>query len=477
LTSVYGRTLNNITLPDGWTWAHPMDSVGNVGNQTHKANYAGDNNYNAASNVDVTVTVSQSGASMTATTGENKSSYAYGETMTIIVSGITPTGEKAVNVFALSVPTENQVAIWNGDIQLTEPQIVTGESLTFTLPVLDVGTYTLTAKFTGNDNMAATTADVSITVNKANQDSFTITNQPIGSVAYCETFMLTADGGTGDGAITWSATGTASVNASSGEVTITGVGDFTIATTKAGGTNYNDATNTYSGTSVKADPVIGDVSYNGDKLYDSTAINTVVLTRSNTAIPGSLVLTDSELTAGTKAYNWKFTPDNSENYNTITGKIELTVTADVLEGIAATGTLTKTAYEYGDTFSVAGLTVTATYTSSATKDVTNNVTFGALTVGQTSVELTYHGKTCNVTGITVAKKQLDVSGMSWSVPTGDAAIYSGSTKTAVLNGTLPTGVTVSKIGDRAKDVAPTRQQRPSLWRMDTVRTIMKLLVL
>lgn len=165
LTSVYGRTLNNITLPDGWTWANSMDSVGNVGNQTHKANYAGDNNHNAASNVELTVTVSQSSASMTAYA--NKNEYTYGEPVTITVNGITPTGEAAVNLFSLTATTTNQVAIWNGDTQLTESQTVTGEALNFTVEGLGIGECTLTAKFTGNDNMAPTSASVTIVINKA----------------------------------------------------------------------------------------------------------------------------------------------------------------------------------------------------------------------------------------------------------------------------------------------------------------------
>ena len=165
LTSVYGRSLNDITLPDGWTWENPMDSVGNVGEQTHKATYAGDDNHNAASNVELTVTVSQSSASMTAYA--NKNEYAYGEPVTITVNGITPTGVAAVNLFSLTATTTNQVAIWNGDTQLTESQTVTGEALNFTVEGLGIGECTLTAKFTGNDNMAPTSASVTIVINKA----------------------------------------------------------------------------------------------------------------------------------------------------------------------------------------------------------------------------------------------------------------------------------------------------------------------
>nr|MBQ4456206.1 hypothetical protein [Clostridia bacterium] len=53
LTATYGQTLANVTLPTGWTWADSTQSVGNVVDPaaTFKANFAGDDNHNAASNV------------------------------------------------------------------------------------------------------------------------------------------------------------------------------------------------------------------------------------------------------------------------------------------------------------------------------------------------------------------------------------------------------------------------------------------
>ena len=60
LTATYGQTLSDVELPNGWTWADAeTTSAGNVGDNTFKASFAEDDNYNAASNVDVTVTVSK----------------------------------------------------------------------------------------------------------------------------------------------------------------------------------------------------------------------------------------------------------------------------------------------------------------------------------------------------------------------------------------------------------------------------------
>lgn len=64
LTATYGDKLSAVTLPDGWSWMNPDDTVGNVtayGNSNkHKARYTPDDtdNYNVIENIDVPVTVS-----------------------------------------------------------------------------------------------------------------------------------------------------------------------------------------------------------------------------------------------------------------------------------------------------------------------------------------------------------------------------------------------------------------------------------
>ena len=48
-----------------------------------------------------------------------------------------------------------------------------------------------------------------------------------------------------------------------------------------------------------------------------------VLDVADMSVDGTLILTDSELTAGEGTYNWKFTPEDTNNYNTITGTVKL----------------------------------------------------------------------------------------------------------------------------------------------------------
>ena len=139
LTATYGQTLANVTLPDGWTWADNTQSVGNVVDPaaTFKANFAGDDNHNAASNVDVTVTVGK--ADLTAPTSLTAT---YGQTLANVT---LPTG-------------------WTWADSTQSVGNVVDPAATFK------------ANFTGNDNYnAASNVDVTVTVGKANAVAATVT--------------------------------------------------------------------------------------------------------------------------------------------------------------------------------------------------------------------------------------------------------------------------------------------------------------
>ena len=64
LNATYGDKLSAVTLPDGWSWMNPDDTVGNVtaygSSNTHKAKYtpADTDNYNVIENIEVLVKVS-----------------------------------------------------------------------------------------------------------------------------------------------------------------------------------------------------------------------------------------------------------------------------------------------------------------------------------------------------------------------------------------------------------------------------------
>ena len=61
LTALTGKTLSDVSLPDGWTWIDKSASVGAAGANTFKAVYTPDDtvNYNTIEDIDVVVTVSE----------------------------------------------------------------------------------------------------------------------------------------------------------------------------------------------------------------------------------------------------------------------------------------------------------------------------------------------------------------------------------------------------------------------------------
>ena len=101
------------------------------------------------------------------------------------------------------------------------------------------------------------------------------------------------------------------------------------------------------------------------------------------------------------------------NYNNATPETEAKGVAYVyahtpkvtrtLKSLSLSGSLVKTEYTTDDTFSPEGLTITANYSDETTEDVTNDVTWPALTAGMTSITGTYEDKTIEVTGITVTE--------------------------------------------------------------------------
>ncbi|MCD7864241.1 MAG: DUF6273 domain-containing protein [Lachnospiraceae bacterium] len=125
----------------------------------------------------------------------------------------------------------------------------TTDSTTYTIQPaanLDAGTYIATITVTYN-NSAAATAEVSFTVNKADQSvsySESTMTKHINDAAITNTLTQTI----GDGTISYTSSDTtvATVNATTGEVTIVGAGSTTITATAASTGNYNEATASYT---------------------------------------------------------------------------------------------------------------------------------------------------------------------------------------------------------------------------------------
>ncbi|MDY5510983.1 MAG: YDG domain-containing protein, partial [Dysosmobacter sp.] len=296
----------------------------------------------------------------------------------------------------------------NGEVTyLYKAKTAGDDAYSETVPT-EAGEYTVQANIAATDNCQAAVVTRDFTIEKK---TLTVTGLTATNRVYDGTRDVTLTGGTLSGVVSGDENGVSATIPDRGTVASADAGSdkavsftaITISGEKAG--NYTLTQPTVTVNISQADPDVGTVTKTSpDTIYTTTELNNISLSRTNEAIDGTLQLTAGQaLTAGTADYGWTFTPDDSTNYKTVIGTISLTVESDTLSSISTSGTLTKTSYKYGEAFQITGLTVTATYASGNTRDVTAEVIFGALSVGQTEITLSYGGKTCTVSGLTVDK--------------------------------------------------------------------------
>ena len=326
-TLISGVTVSEITYTKDGT----KDGTDITGTPTDAGTYT------AAVTVDgktakVQYTIAQSGTEFSG--GVKVSSYVYGDPIYVTV---TPkaTGKAPIRkVRALSTPQAGQMAIYEGDRQLTEAKDVTsGKELTFTIDTakanLGKGRHTLTAKFVGSQNMAAQAETVQVYIRQAAiaradvavaGESFIYTGSPITpavSVTLKNGTQLMKDR---DYTLAY----TNHTNAGTATVTVTGQGNY-IGTAKK----------TFAISKAKAPeiswPTASAITC-GEKVSDS------LLSGGSTqygTFAWSDDVKDTIPTVGTYSYKVVFTPsaDTEKNYETITTKekeISLTVNAKSL---------------------------------------------------------------------------------------------------------------------------------------------------
>lgn len=132
----------------------------------------------------------------------------------------------------------------------------------------------------------------------------------------------------------------------------------------------------------KVTPNIGTVSAN--LLEDTLDVGEVSLSRTDENLAGTLELTDDTLQYGTHTYNWKFTPDDTANYNTITGIVDITVS----DTKAPTAT-----YQIG---------------TDGWKQFINTITFGLFCKDYKTVEISYSDEGSGVAAIFAFIKSIKV---------------------------------------------------------------------
>ena len=280
----------------------------------------------------VQYTIAQSGTEFSG--GVKVSFYAYGDPIYVTV---TPkaTGKAPIRkVRALSTPQAGQMAIYEGDRQLTEAKDVTsGKELTFTIDTakakLGNGWHTLIAKFVGSQNMAAQAETVQVYIRQAAiaradvavaGESFTYTGSPITpavSVTLKNGTQLMKDR---DYTLAY----TNHTNAGTATVTVTGIGNyigtvkktFVISKAAAPEISWPTASALTCGEKVSDNLLSGGSTQYGTFTWSDDVKDTIP-------------------TVGTYSYKVVFTPsaDTENNYETITTKekeISLTVNAKSL---------------------------------------------------------------------------------------------------------------------------------------------------
>ena len=218
------------------------------------------------------------------------------------------------------------------------------------------GTYTVKVENITGGNYVVETAAADFVISTSAQAPLEIVNKP-GLVYYGNTFTLSAVGGSGNSAVTWSSSdeNIAFVDAN-GFVTIRGVGPATITATKPGGGNYDEAKATYPLNALPK-PVTAIVTAK-DRVYKAGDVSAELIISWK---PGDLVGGDA---IDTSNITGQFKDDSAGTGKTvdITGapvddttsrKYDITIppdtTASILKADAAAPALTANNREYDGT--------------------------------------------------------------------------------------------------------------------------------
>ena len=218
-----------------------------VGSTTIKATFAGNNNYNSASD-SYTLSVAK------ADPVSSGISFAS-ETATATYGDATVTAPTLTNPHQLSLT-------WSS----SNTNVATVDA-TGVITIVGAGQTVISAAFAGNDDYQAKTISFTLTVNKADVSvafASKSENVKMGDNYKGQTATTTPAGQT----LTYSssAPSVATVNENTGAVTLVAVGSTTIKATFAGNDNYNAAEDSYTLTVSKADAVEVELNFASDKV-------------------------------------------------------------------------------------------------------------------------------------------------------------------------------------------------------------------
>ena len=280
------------------------------------------NNYElSAQPTGVTVTISKAAAKTLADiTIQQKFTVTTEQTKVIGSAGMpadagTLSYAKGSETHTGTVTVSWDVNATTGDVKFTLTEGAAGAVVT--LPVTITST-----------NYADSTVKVVITLTEKDPQAALTINSGT-TVTYGQTLTLSTTGGSGTGAVSYSVTnGTGEATVSGNVLTPVKAGTVTVTATKASDADYNEVTSeavtiTINKATPTGEPAYTKITTSGKTLADAA------LDKGTITIPGTIQWVDAEgnslnetttVTANT-AYRWVFTPDDTANYETLTGSI------------------------------------------------------------------------------------------------------------------------------------------------------------
>jgi hypothetical protein len=302
---------------------------------------------------------------------------------------------------------------------LGEDYAVKESTITFKASYLDslaAGSYALKIYYSpagttfveDDENQMPETTNIELTVNKAAQSTFTVTDLNSSYTYGDNSFAVSTSGGSGDGAVTFESSEPSVAEVVGSTVTVKNTGTFKITATKATDENYNQTTAQSGNIAVNPKPVTITGLSASDKVYDSSVSAKIIGTPS---IPENLDGENLTVVQGDA---------NFENKNAGDGKI-----------VAFSG------------FSLGGTAVENYTLSAQPASVTANITPKPVTIlGVAAENKVYDGRTsAQISGTASIDENLD--GENLTIVQGSANFENrnvGNSKTVTFSGFTLAGI-------------------------------------
>jgi hypothetical protein len=260
------------------------------GNGTGAVTFVSSNPLVASISSNGYVTVKKVGSTViTATKAADSNYQAQSVTKTLVVAAkpvtysITGTGKvyNGFTQFAAVTPSEPG---FTQDVDFT---VTYSQGSTVVSSPKEMGSYAIAVATT--DSNYTGSASGTLTISATGQTALEITGVPVDDLQYNDTFVLTANGGSGTGAITWASSNSAIASVdSAGTVLITGIGAATITAERAADSNFTKQTATVRFTTVRK--VINVIATATDRNFAPANLNvTVTLATGVTGVTASHV--------------------------------------------------------------------------------------------------------------------------------------------------------------------------------------------